>query len=48
MALAVFFTAIEVALPFFSHGMSHRLFAWLSIAAAIAALVSRFVAQKNL
>ncbi len=48
MALAMFFTFLEVVLPFFVDGVPPKMFALLSGAAAVGGLVSRFVLQKGI
>jgi uncharacterized membrane protein YdfJ with MMPL/SSD domain len=50
MAIAVLFSAIEVAVAFLPHfyAVPTGIFATLSIAAAVAALIARFIAQKTL
>lgn len=47
MALAVIFTAAEVALPLYVHDLPRALFASLSGLAIVGAMLSRLVAQKE-
>lgn len=47
IALAFIFTALEVALPFFSEAVPDKLFGVLSGLFAAAAFASRLVAQKD-
>ncbi len=46
--LAGVFSGVEAILPFLSHGLPPRLFAWLTLAVVMGALVTRFIAQKGL
>ncbi len=47
MALAVVLTAVEVVLPLYADQFPRHVFAILSAAAVIGAMVSRIVAQKD-
>lgn len=46
--LSVVSGALDVALPLFAPTMDSRAFAWLSLIAAIAASISRVVAQPKI